>query len=280
MVPDVLDGLVAAGTLALAGATVYLGRGAARAAIDNASPRVVLTWLRAEDEARNLPVAAAPDGGVIKPGIPWPMSQHGATLVGMRAVGQARNESAVTALARFECGPGSEVGPVTFRDLNPVGGPPANVPLARQGEWYVISPGATASFSIFWWQAASSWAAAWQHHEQDPASPPPATTARLIVRGAGGHSEDRCELTFGGYIVASHPRGDGWVIAIVDPHDRGMPGYAPPRFAHIGLMHRSYRRAAWLDGARSLRAPGGSVLRAPRRRRELPMGQPPESGPP
>ena len=57
LVPDVLSGLVAAGTLALASATVYLGRGAARAAIDAVSPRVVVTWLQAEDEARSRPAA-------------------------------------------------------------------------------------------------------------------------------------------------------------------------------------------------------------------------------
>jgi hypothetical protein len=35
------------------------------------------------------------------------------------------------------------------------------------------------------------------------------------------------DLTFGGYLVVPHPRDDTWVIAVVDPVDRGMRGYAP-----------------------------------------------------
>ena len=278
VVPDVLSGLVAAGTLALASATVYLGKGAAHAATDAVSPRVVVTWLQAEDEARNRPAAAGTGAGAIRPGTPWPMGQHGVTLIGMRAVGQLRNESAATALVRFECGPSSEVALVTFRDPNPPGGPPVNVALTRHGEWYVLSPGATTGFSILWWQPASTWAEAWRRHELDPESHPPTTTTQLIVRGATGDAEDRCELTLGGYLVTPHPRDDGWVIAVVDPHDRGMRGYAPPRVAAIGLMRRSYRQAAWLHWVRSRRMPGRPALRAPRRRRALPSGQPPASG--
>ena len=271
VVPDVLSGLVAVGTLALASATVYLGKGAARAAIDAVSPRVVVTWLQVEDEARSRSAGAG--AGAIRPGTPWPTGQHGVTLVGMRAVGELRNESAVTALVRFECDPSSEAAPVTFRDADPRGGPPTNLALTRQGEWYVLSPGGTADFSILWWQPASTWAEAWGRHEQDPQPHPPVTTAQLIVRGVSGDAEDRCELTFGGYVVAPHPREDGWVIAVVDPRDRGMRGYVPPRFAAIGLMRRSYRQAAWLRWARSRRLPGRPVLRAPRRRRALPRGQ-------
>ena len=265
-----LSGLVAAGTLALASATVYLGRGAARAAIDAVSPRVVVTWLLAEDEARGRPAGAGAGAAAIRPGTAWPMGQHGATLVGMRAVGQLRNESAVTALVRFECGPGCEAGPVTVRDPDPLGGPPGSLVLTRQGQWYVLSPGVMADFSILWWQPAAAWAQAWQRREQDPQPQPPVTTAQLIVRGASGDAEDRCTLTFGGYLVAPDPGEDGWVIAIVDPHDRGIRGYAPPRLAAIGLMRRSYRQAAWLRWARSRRLPGRPVLRAPRPRPALP----------
>jgi hypothetical protein len=278
VVPDVLSGLVAAGTLALAGATVYLGRGAAHAAINAASPRVVVTWLLADDAARARPTAAGTDAGAIRPGTPWPMSQHGATLVGIRAVGQVRNESAVTALVRLECGPDTEAGPVTFRDPDPLGGPPVNVALTRQGEWHVLSPGATADFSILWWQPASTWAEAWRRHVQDPQTPPPVTTTRLIVRGASGDAQDQCDLIFGGYLMVPHPREDTWVIAIVDPADRGMRGYAPPRLATIGLMQRSYRQPAWLDRARPLRTPSRSALRLPRRRPALPGDQSPDSG--
>jgi hypothetical protein len=259
VLPDILSGLVAAGTLTLASATFYLGKGAARAAVDASSPRVVVTWLLAEDQARNRPVAAGTDAAAIRPGTAWPMAQHGVTPVGLRAAGQIRNESAVTALVRFECGPDSEAGPVTFRDPNPLGGPPVNLALAQQGEWYVLSPWAAADFSLLWWQPASAWAEAWRRHVQAPQAPAPATTTRLVVRGASGDAHDQCDLTFGGYLVVSHPRDDSWVIAIVDPADRGMRGYAPPRIATVGLMRRSYRQAPWLNWARSFRLPARPV---------------------
>lgn len=277
-VPDVLSGLVAAGTLALASATVYLGKGAAHAAIDAASPRVVVTWLQAENEARNRPITSGTDAGAIRPGTAWPMAQHGVTPVAIRAVGQMRNESAVTALVRFECDADSEAGPVTFRDTSPLGGPPAHIALPRQGEWYVLSPGATADFSILWWQAASTWAEAWRRHMQAPEAPAPVTTARLVVRGVSGDAHDLCDLTFGGYLLVPHPREDAWMIAMVDPHDRGMRGYAPPHVAAVGLMRRSYRRAEWLKRASSLRPPGRPVLQSSRLRQALPTGRPPEPG--
>jgi hypothetical protein len=277
-VPDVLSGLVAAGTLALASATVYLGKGAARAAIDAASPRVVVTWLQAENEARNRPVTPGTDAGAIRPGTAWPMAQHGVTPVAIRAVGQMRNESTVTALVRFECGADSEAGPVTFRDTSALGGPPAHTALTRQGEWYVLSPGATAGFSILWWQAASTWAEAWRQYMRAPETPAPVTTARLIVRGVSGDAHDSCDLIFGGYLLVPHPREDAWVIAIVDQQDRGMRGYAPPRVATVGLMRRSYRQAEWLAWAGSVRQRGRPVLPASRLRQALPTGRPPQPG--
>jgi hypothetical protein len=62
---------------------------------------------------------------------------------------------------------------------------------------------------------------------------------------------DRCDLTFGGYLIVRHPREDGWVIATVDQPWRKIPGTIPKRVARIGLMRRSYpgffRRSAVRD---------------------------------
>ncbi len=239
LVPDILNGLVAAGTLALAGATVFVGRAAVRAAVDGRCPRVIVTQLQVEDEPRNWPVAAKAEPEKIKLGVSWSMAQHGADRIGMQAVGQLRNERAFTALFRFEFDPDCELGSVLCRDPSPLSGLAVTQPAPPREGWYVIVPGGGADFSIVWWQPASAWEKAWQRGDGDPESPP-TTTVRLVVRGASGDAVDRCDLTFGGYVVVPHPREDGWVIAIVDQSWRNIPGTAPERVARIGLMRRSY----------------------------------------
>jgi hypothetical protein len=180
------------------------------------------------------------------------MVQHGADLIGLQAVGQLRNERHVTALFRFEPDPQCEIGPVTCREANQPGGLTAEVPVLQQESWYVIAPGDEAAFNMVWWQPASAWAEAWPQRvrSSESSKAPPTTTVRLVVRGASGDAVDRCDLTFGGYVVAPHPREDGWVIAITDPTSRNIPGTAPERVAQVGLMLRSYpglfrRRANW-----------------------------------
>lgn len=247
VVPDVLNGLVAAGTLALAGATVFVGRAAVRASVDGRCPRTIVTQLQVEDEPRNWPVAAKAEAGKIKPGVSWSMAQHGADRIGLTAVAQLRNERAVTALFRIEYHQDCEVGTVLCRD--PTGGLAVPETGQQQDGWHVIVPGGMADISIIWWQRAFAWAQAWERGAQDPESSAPTTTVRLIVHGASGDAVDRCELAFGGYVVVRHPREDGWVIATVDRSWREIPGTTPKRVVRIGLMRRSYpgffrRRAA------------------------------------
>jgi hypothetical protein len=50
LVPDQLNGRVAAGTLALAGATVFQGQAASRAAVDAGSPPVIVALLWVEEK--------------------------------------------------------------------------------------------------------------------------------------------------------------------------------------------------------------------------------------
>jgi hypothetical protein len=240
LVPDILNGLVATGTLALAGATVFVGRAAVRGSVDARCPRVVVTSFWVEDEPRTVAIAANVEAGEIKPGLPWSMAQHGADLIGLRAVGQLRNERAVTALFRFECGTDCSPGPVTCRDPDRLGGLMVPAPSPPRDGWHVIAPGGWADFSMLWLQPASAWAEAWPRGGTSPESSPPVTRAQIVVRGASGDAQDRCDLTFGGYVVVPHPREDGWVIAAVDKHWRSIPGTAPERVATIGLMRRSY----------------------------------------
>jgi len=240
VVPDILNGLVATGTLALAGATVFVGRAAVRASIDGRCPRTIVTQLQVEDEARNWPVSAKAESDKIKPGIPWSMAQHGADRIGMTAVALLRNERTVTALFRIEHDSDCEVSAVVCHDPDPISGPAVTQPTPQQEGWHVLAPGGGADIGVIWWRQASAWADAWRRGAENPELSPPTVTARLTVRGASGDAVDRCDLTFGGYVVVPHPREDGWVIAIVDRSWRKIPGTAPERVARIGLMRRSY----------------------------------------
>lgn len=232
LVPDIINGLVAAGTLALAGATVYVGRAAARAALDAASPRVVVRRLEVADQPVSLPLTANAGPQEIDAGLKWSMAQHGQDRIGLVVNGNLYNEGSATALFRFELDADCQLESVT----RPITIPP-DVP--EQDGWFLLEPGGIADFAVIWWQAASTWAYAWER----PAAPetPPTSTMRLIVRGTSGDTSDRCDFAFGGYVIVPHPREDGWVIAAVDRQWRTIPGTVPQRTANIGLMRRAYR---------------------------------------
>jgi len=66
------------------------------------------------------------------------------------------------------------------------------------------------------------------------------TSVQLTVRGVTGQTRDKCDLSFGGYVLVPHPREDGWVVAVVNKGSAEIPGTAPDRTATIGLMRRSY----------------------------------------
>jgi hypothetical protein len=253
LVPDLLNGLVAAGTFALASVTFYLSRSTARAAVDATSPHVAVTGFRVNENpvGWSAGVNTVPEM-IIEPGRTWNLAQHGATLAGIMAVGELRNESAIMALVRFELVPNSAVEVTVLDDPGLVGGLKRMYAL-RQGEWYVIPAGRRAAFTIYWGQPVSTWAEAWRCHEQEPASPPPVTTIGLILRGASGNAIDRCDLTFGSYVVVSSPREDEWEITPLDPASRDSPGTAPPHVASVGLMRRSYHRTTRLHRARARR---------------------------
>ncbi len=250
LVPDLLNGLVAGGTLALASVTFYLGRSTTRAALDATSPHVAVTRFRVDENpvSWSAGVNTAPEM-IIEPGRTWNVADRGGTLAGIMAVGELRNESAITALVRFELVPNSAVDVTILDDPGLVGGM-KRIYAFQQGEWCVIPAGRRATFTIYWGQPVSTWAEAWRRHEQEL---PPRTTIRLILRGASGNAEDRCDLTFGCYLVVPPPREDEWVITPVDPASRESPGTAPPRVARVGLMRRSYPRTTWLHWARARR---------------------------
>lgn len=234
LIPDLLDGLVAGGTLALAGATVYLGRESARVAVDTGTPRVFLSQLQVPEQPFTPAVVAGGEPQEVKPGLIWSLAQHGRDKLGLEANFRLTNESTMTALVRLDTPPDTEIMSVhvlpTDRYL-------VEVPL--QGDWHVIGPGAQAACSMIWWKPASEWADLWTRGTPDS---PPLTTVTVNVRGSSGEAYDSCKVSFGSYVVVPHPREDGWVIGIRDVPWLKVPGTIPGPATDIGLMQRSYHR--------------------------------------
>jgi len=157
LVPDLLNSLVAAGTLALAGGTVYTARVAVRAGLDASAPQVVVDWLTVPDNpvSRTDPMPSNPPA--IQPGTAWVMATHGGLPIGMTAQGQVRNEGETTALLKFEHETDVQVLGVMGLGGQLPGG------LSRQEVWYVLNPGSAASFRLVWWRIASDWAKSSEH---------------------------------------------------------------------------------------------------------------------
>jgi hypothetical protein len=241
VVADVLSALVAAGTLGLAGATFRLGGATSRAAVDAVSPRLVVTsfWVEEKPLWPGVGAGAPPPMPIPLFGT-WSLRQYGHERTGLSARGHLRSEGTVTALFRFECDPGCEVGFVT----QPAGGPGpagmAGVSVVQQGGWYVLPPGGEANFGLIWWRPLSEWAQAWQDSSQQA----PTVTCRLIMRGTTGETRDECGLTFGRHVAVPQPGDDAWKIA-VPGEPPGAPWPWPDPVASVGLTKRTYPRGSW-----------------------------------
>jgi hypothetical protein len=117
---SILTGISALGTLILAFVTFYLARSAVQGRLDGLAPRVVVTKLTVEDQALSYPTKL--------PGIPqpftgeWNMTLQGDHRLGIRASGQVRNESEVTALMQFDLPAGHQATEVV-EEADTGGGP-------------------------------------------------------------------------------------------------------------------------------------------------------------
>jgi hypothetical protein len=111
LVPDLLNGLVAGGTLALAKATYAAVQATRHGAVDAASHRVLVTqfWVdtaRAESQVSGSTLD-------MKPGTSWDLTQSRYTRIALRAVGHLRNEGVATARLNFDPGPGVKLVSIT-----------------------------------------------------------------------------------------------------------------------------------------------------------------------
>jgi hypothetical protein len=232
---DVFDGLVAAGTLALAGVTYRLGRAtsrsvqeAYRARIDESAHRVMPHGFTVATKCVNPRVAANTDPYQFDPGTTWSLAQHGGTHIGLWSYLSFRNEGGVSALLRFALPEGVEL-------WEPVGdeGLAVSAPERQNEDWLVLLPGTDSEVRFIWWQAADRWALA-----ADEGDVPCATLVATISDATGG-ARDECELTFGAQVLWRHPTEDGWIVAARDMRHT-IPDPPGPPVVRVGQLVRSY----------------------------------------
>ncbi len=245
MLQDVLDALVAFGTIAVAGVTAWLAfssrnttREAYRTRVDASGPRLVVVSFDVEPQAVTVrqPAVAGASPADVEPGLEWDMTQHGHALLGVLAFVMLTNEGARTALFRVETpdeveltrrpstgGPGEDLQPFLLVSAGEMG----------VNGWAQILPGVQMQLGLVWWQSALRWAELWSE------SSPPTTTVTLIARDTTGSVEDRCELRFGAHVIMPKPIEDGWMTA-GRSLSSGVPKPAPEAVAVTGLTQRSY----------------------------------------
>lgn len=240
MLEEVFDGLVAAGTLALAGATFRLARGtgdavreAYRARVDASAHRVLLRGARVWQENANARHVSNTDPGLFGHDVgKWNLAQHGDAHIGLPASVLVQNEGVVTALVGVDVPQGVEFWHA--HDPVPKGGMSRLTDFEQQSDGsHLLPPGETAEMRFIWWQSANEWAAAAE------ARVSPTCTVTVTVRDVAGGALDTWEFTYGTHVLWRHPTEDGWIVAARDM--RSVVADPPPLpVAVIGRPIRCY----------------------------------------
>ena len=244
MLRDILDGLVAAGTLALAGVTSWLAfttrgsvREAYRARIDAFGPRVVVRSFKVDRcpvEGRRV-YAAYQDPSQLKPGTPWTLDLTEHRKLGIAASATVHNEGLWTTFVHVD----HPVEVELLRQRVPTKSddkvePRVDTFGTQNGDWYLLPPGETLPVDLVWWRPEREWVAA-ARLKGDP----PTVSVTLLVRDATGLAEDRCQLTFGAYVLWPHQMETTWFVAL---RSEPIPaeGQPPQPIAEIGRLERNW----------------------------------------
>jgi hypothetical protein len=241
---DILDGLVAAGTLALAGVTGRLAfttrgsvREAYRARIDAFGPRVVVRSFKVD----RCPVkdqrvyAAYQDLDRLEPGTRWTLDSTGDRKLGIAASATVHNEGPWTTFVHVDHPADVEL----RRQLVPTQSddkvePRVDTFGTQNGDWYLLPSGERLPVDLVWWRTEREWLAS-ARLEGDL----PTVSVTLVVRDATGLAEDRCQLTFGFYVLWPSQMGTTWFVAL---RNEPIPveGQPPPPIAEIGRLERNW----------------------------------------
>jgi hypothetical protein len=235
VISDIFAGLVAAGTLALAAVTYRLARSttgavseAYRARIDAAAHRVMPHGFTVASKCVNRPLVANADPNQFDSGIPWDLTQHGETLIGLWSYLRVRNEGAVSTLMRFDM-------PVGVEHWEPFAdqGTAASTLERQNDDWLVLPSSIDAEVRFIWWQTARVWAAAASSRVL------PQTTVTATFSDVTGGATDSCEFTFGAHVLWPHQTSDGWIVAARDMRHVVADPPELPR-TRISSLQRTY----------------------------------------
>lgn len=243
VIQEALDGAVAAGTLALASFTYYLGAATKRlgtetrnARLDALAPRVIVQNFRVLPN----PVTRATIGGQspnkIDPGSFWDMTKSGNHHVGIVAKGELINEGDGTAEFAFLLCDGIEMeDPV--KEISDSSARPfrRNVPLG-QG-YFSIPPGKSVFFTLVAWKPAHEWGDLFTRYgETCPLDAVGPSTITITNRFFA--VQDIYKLRFARFPLIRQLLKDGWKFAYDDP--RINFGEATISTAIVSPVNRHY----------------------------------------
>lgn len=250
MLAELFDGLVAAGTLALAAVTWRLARSTVTMAnesrtarLDAIAPAVTVLQLWHEVKPVQRPLVADVPPPDIEPDIRWDMTKYGAHQIGIRVCVTLANEGRTTARVALIPGPEVEVESVEYeekptspeRSVNTGGA--AAPKIVQQSSLYLLRPGMEIRVNVILWRSATQWRSEWI--AGNGVAPSALGYVDAVVTSGSALVHDTCRLEFGRYPLVPDPTQDGWVIAAIGA-TTFIVNPPPLPVAIIGRMDRVY----------------------------------------
>lgn len=242
---DLLDALVALGTLSLAVFTFYLGTATKKlgtetrnARLDALAPRVVVTSFHVLPEPVTRPTAAGQPPVKADPGTSWDLTKYGEIQLGVHAIGVATNEGDGTAYISMI--PGSdtefyhfemEIGGSLERSIK------HRVPVS--GNTISIAAGERITFHLILWKSTKEWCDAWKRFQFAP--PADDGNATIEVSNRFAAVRDMYKVRFIKLPLVPRQLEDGWMIAHADDlYNISNPGTATIPTVVVSPVERRY----------------------------------------
>lgn len=241
---DLLDALVALGTLSLAGFTFYLGTATKKlgtetrnARLDALAPRVVITSFQVLPEPVTRPIVAGQPPAKADPGTSWDMTKYGEIQLGIHTVGVATNEGDGTAFITVVPGEGTEfygfeeeIEPTEF---------PTKIRVPLHGNIVSIAAHESLIFNLILWKSTKEWCDAWNQFQLAPLAADGNSTIEISNRFAA--VRDTYKVGFNELPLVPNQLEDGWMIANADDvHSISNPGTATVAIAVVSPVERVY----------------------------------------
>ena len=243
-IQDLLNGLVAMGTLSLAVFTFYLGVETKRlgmetrnARLDALAPRVVIASFEVLPKPVKRPTGAGQQPVGMDPGTHWDMTKYGEIQLGVHAVGVATNEGEGTAF--IEVVPGKSTEFFWFEEEIEPAQFPTKIRAPLQGNIVSIAAHESLIFNLILWKSTKEWCDAWNEFQFAP--PSGAGGAAIEVSNRFAAVRDTYTVGFNKLPLVPKQLEDGWMIANTDDvHSISNPGTATVAIAVVSPVKRRY----------------------------------------